>query len=1829
MFEKPKNRVKRKERNVTTNLPASDGIIADLPPIHPTSSNSSLGFINSGSLGSNSHLLRPRSGMGGPIARPLSIADGGLSLPSPDVGVCSIFQTMPSSMRSKRKVLSPPEQHLEEEFPSAQICTSEESGDPFCPRTLRGQSEGPPEFKRLSATPEAPPRGHYPGRNFNDDSEDEAITEEIFDVASRFQSAPAVLANPALCSVLINYLLCQNRELSPILFYLAAKHYAWVVTTNKSLATSDRRFLIEIFSTFLHEKSPLPVKVDPLIIQQMEETILSNSPAMVFDGCCDDVLPQIQFQLEKLNKDIRYGLDIWKPVENFDILIEHTPEEELGIFEGAITPCLLELERIIADGSAAAVSVSTATNGKSSGTAIVDLRNPILPSSNCATWVAATAKKTNYSLKKTALALKISLVTAYWYFKLSKCTSATDTLSTSGSIDESCIVTSPSTPINLQPSRKSYLARSIENLAAQATGGRSGASSLNSHAFTGSLSSSLPFVGTIKWHKMPCFNSKIKTKTPSAALFGRMKSTTSVKGHNLQERCFERIAECAVCEELLWGLAPQGLSCQNCDLCAHQKCKSNIKDNCQKDNKTKASSSILTANSVCSAGSSGFSSLRLSSSRSTIYGSLNFSSVSAASQQAQQQQQQSDQASSTVGPSEEKKASLAASTEEIHHCRNHSWGEVFQPPSINPSSGFVSVTEPAPIPEATSPADLTALSNTGRSNRVNIGYSQSISYRRSDGLKSPEFALRKPKWRSYSHGGSHGLRKLASSASDILSSARLEGHIRQVKQPYEGYISGSENRLSKHATSTLSLLSPSEQEKRGFTSSVAENMQKLCPFDWSEDQDMKEQESFDAMTELRTHFPNYEVPTKGPRVQDHVRTLVLLEFHQKVRYMVSYLKQFDYLLIRPWPTEHKYLREMLCLEHIPLLIGLFQSLVTVIESTVEPQGYGDLASAVLEWLTVNNGENLKAWSRHCQALSCTNMLDCVKAARREYARKNPRIQPLLETRFNKFVLIDGLTQMRVLYFNLPLIVKNITKDLEKKTTKYKEEAKVWQEIYVKLSGLPYTIDTVCMPLVKLINNGQFYSTVDKKEQLTRHQAQGGTVPFSTLLLEFPRTLFQYYVVDHAEVTVDKFTFTSENKINYDYLREKTDVLAILLEDALLLLIKEGDRFVMRPFKPTKEQGMGPDTPTPSSTGPGVSSFGSVGGTLSQLNPGLAASNVNLSDRPSGNTLGNTMKLLPVFPLDSVFTSRGENIGGEYMLNMIFKKLAVLLRIFFTKKDLRERWYHTLKALEDRVTSGLYSAHHFDQGSRAGSCCPSERSSISEILHSRENSGELQESKPPPQPEELSEIEEDDIKASADSAETLESCQVAESCVESFWSSEEIPNEEGQQLAEECNRIKQRIMDLVKSIDNDDTSYDVQNGKEPLKDKLFSNRQRLVCELILTTKWLDFIAKRLHGSLNASTFAAHEKLSHSFSWEPDSTDSNYARAAVSVATKAHCRPMSTIVETDNISLAAVQFSGLKRPRSKSAFVGRFGNLKEDIDKDEDECSVYQGTMNEDDLDESKDLRDLQILASLLSQAAHRALRSATSKSEGEEMEAGCAAGDGLSLIKQEECALISVEAQKEDSASLKITGNTELKSSDLEGIIPSKEIIAKTMEQEGDKKDENDADAKLTTSISAVSVATDIIDLPGLHNDKNDSEEQMRKAAQALCDEIINGARSFEEEVEATATDLVDSVLIFAYDRLTGHHAPSSVTLSTMDSGMGSLLEQSTVSNEEQGEFVVPSSTPRMATKEFSTNSPRENSKQSGKKIEHLEVHSHLVDTQLVNLHTKISDGDLKVGNEGK
>lgn len=75
--------------------------------------------------------------------------------------------------------------------------------------------------------------------------------------------------------------------------------------------------------------------------------------------------------------------------------------------------------------------------------------------------------------------------------------------------------------------------------------------------------------------------------------------------------------------------------------------------------------------------------------------------------------------------------------------------------------------------------------------------------------------------------------------------------------------------------------------------------------------------------------------------------------------MVCYLKQFEYLLLRRWPKEHQHLADLMALDRIPCLIRLFRSLVHAIEATVEPQGYGKMAEAVLAWLSNEDEANLK------------------------------------------------------------------------------------------------------------------------------------------------------------------------------------------------------------------------------------------------------------------------------------------------------------------------------------------------------------------------------------------------------------------------------------------------------------------------------------------------------------------------------------------------------------------------------------------------------------------------------------------------------------------------------------------------------------------------------------------------------------------------------------------------------------------------------------------------------------------------------------------------------
>ncbi|CAH8447194.1 unnamed protein product [Dicrocoelium dendriticum] len=119
--------------------------------------------------------------------------------------------------------------------------------------------------------------------------------------------------------------------------------------------------------------------------------------------------------------------------------------------------------------------------------------------------------------------------------------------------------------------------RSVENLTASAT-------AIGVGNTTGSIGGGLTAAGNNLWTKLPHFCSKVKTKS-HGYLFGNRKVKYSHRNHSLTERPFERPVECGVCGQLLWGLSPQGLACNNCDLCVHSKCKLGIREACTKENR--------------------------------------------------------------------------------------------------------------------------------------------------------------------------------------------------------------------------------------------------------------------------------------------------------------------------------------------------------------------------------------------------------------------------------------------------------------------------------------------------------------------------------------------------------------------------------------------------------------------------------------------------------------------------------------------------------------------------------------------------------------------------------------------------------------------------------------------------------------------------------------------------------------------------------------------------------------------------------------------------------------------------------------------------------------------------------------------------------------------------------------------------------------------------------------------------------------------------------------------------------------------------------------------
>ncbi|CAL8092981.1 unnamed protein product [Calicophoron daubneyi] len=756
------------------------------------------------------------------------------------------------------------------------------------------------------------PSGRVMGRNFDDDSDDDIhIGEELVNLSTQFERASAVLSSPAKCGVFVNYLFTQNRDPVPALFYLVNQYYQYIMRSSKELLKDQRRVNVEIFTSFLHEKSPLRVDIPTPVVAATVDMMNTAAGMSTFKMAADAALSIVQAQVTKLAQEIRHGMDTWKPPESINILVQRTREEELAIFELCLTGRLQSLYQ-----------QATAGSGDSSIFTFSDS-----PSA------AANLSGITYG-EQAAQALCLALVTAYRYF------------STPGVGGISCSESMDTASVTGHSIRNTLFARSFENL----SGSQLGVGIGNA---TGSIGGSLSSTGSNMWTKLPSFCTRFKQKSHSH-LFGSRKLKYSQKNHSLQERAFEQVTECSICGHLLWGLAPQGLACNNCDLSVHSKCKSSIRDTCTKEGRR---STLL--NVPTSVGSTNGFPPAVDSSPDRV---KSHNLLSASLSPAVPINSSGGTQGETVG------SAIAAFTEALSDTVASQARVPGENINISPSAWNQQSAGGAGVSENVSPTSAYESHTAGTENGASDslpGDSESLKQNFSGGedQNSPEGDPRNNICNKIPPVYPNTLPMRARS-SRLTSERRLVNRMRNRFEPSEG--GGTETTTvptrSDSVVSTSSTITGivSALDRSGEAgSTAADSVPELVTTDWSDDPEMMAGESFEAAVELRRQFPDYQMPPEGSKSEKYIRTLCLLEFHQKCQYMVRHLKQYDYLLLRRWPPEHQALARILCLDQIPELIQLFRSLVACIERTKTAQGYKEMAEAVLAWLTDNSCANLK------------------------------------------------------------------------------------------------------------------------------------------------------------------------------------------------------------------------------------------------------------------------------------------------------------------------------------------------------------------------------------------------------------------------------------------------------------------------------------------------------------------------------------------------------------------------------------------------------------------------------------------------------------------------------------------------------------------------------------------------------------------------------------------------------------------------------------------------------------------------------------------------------
>lgn len=71
-----------------------------------------------------------------------------------------------------------------------------------------------------------------------------------------------------------------------------------------------------------------------------------------------------------------------------------------------------------------------------------------------------------------------------------------------------------------------------------------------------------------------------REKSFKSRLIGKTTRKITIKGHQLALHQYHEVTHCNHCQNIIWGVSPQGYQCENCELNLHRNCSKLVEETC-------------------------------------------------------------------------------------------------------------------------------------------------------------------------------------------------------------------------------------------------------------------------------------------------------------------------------------------------------------------------------------------------------------------------------------------------------------------------------------------------------------------------------------------------------------------------------------------------------------------------------------------------------------------------------------------------------------------------------------------------------------------------------------------------------------------------------------------------------------------------------------------------------------------------------------------------------------------------------------------------------------------------------------------------------------------------------------------------------------------------------------------------------------------------------------------------------------------------------------------------------------------------------------------------